>query len=439
MKETIIDKDLISSIINQLWRLVSGPVTMIFITLYLTEIEQGYWYTFLSLSALSIFADLGFSSIMLQFSAHEVGNLTIKDGILYSADPKYFFHIQKLGKLLRFIVKWVSTLFFLTFPLIFCVGYFVFSKKDENISWLVPWIIFILGSGIGFINQGVLSFLEGCNQVAQIQFIRFIASIIQTLIIFIFLYLRLNLYAIAIASLISSLSINILIQVFYKKLVNQLWTVSKNYNFSWKKEFLSLFWRYSLSWASGYFIFQIFTPLAFNYYGSEFAGKIGFSLALINAGFAISTVWLTSILPKLGMYIATKNWVSLDSLFEKRFLLGLLTYLLGFGTFFIIFLFFQEKSFFFKRFLPPIPFLCLLLAWLIQYIVSSLAFYMRAHKEEPLVWLSLISGLSVSLSTVLIVFFLNSNFIFTGFLLTQIIFFPFVIRYYRIYKYKRHQ
>jgi len=48
---------------NSLWRIVSGPVTLIFIPLFLTPEIQGYWYTFGSLAALSIFADLGFTTI----------------------------------------------------------------------------------------------------------------------------------------------------------------------------------------------------------------------------------------------------------------------------------------------------------------------------------------------------------------------------------------
>ncbi len=54
-----------------LWRLFSGPALLILIPLYLSAEAQGYWYTFVSLAALAIFADMGFSTILLQFSAHE--------------------------------------------------------------------------------------------------------------------------------------------------------------------------------------------------------------------------------------------------------------------------------------------------------------------------------------------------------------------------------
>lgn len=68
-------KDIRATIINQLFRVVAGPVLLLILPYYLTSVEQGYWYTFTSIAALSIFADLGFSNIVLQFTAHEFASL----------------------------------------------------------------------------------------------------------------------------------------------------------------------------------------------------------------------------------------------------------------------------------------------------------------------------------------------------------------------------
>ena len=61
------NKDLLYTLLNQLWRIISGPLILLFIPLYLTPMEQGYWYTFISIGALGLFADLGFSNIVLIF------------------------------------------------------------------------------------------------------------------------------------------------------------------------------------------------------------------------------------------------------------------------------------------------------------------------------------------------------------------------------------
>ena len=52
--------DILATFFNQAWRLIAGPLMLLLIPLYLTEEQQGYWYLFGSVAALSTFADLGF-------------------------------------------------------------------------------------------------------------------------------------------------------------------------------------------------------------------------------------------------------------------------------------------------------------------------------------------------------------------------------------------
>ena len=82
IKKFLSDKDLVNTAINQLYRLVSGPLMLLFIPLYLTQEEQGYWYTFSSVAALAVFADLGFSHIILQFSAYEFAFLKFNNNTI---------------------------------------------------------------------------------------------------------------------------------------------------------------------------------------------------------------------------------------------------------------------------------------------------------------------------------------------------------------------
>jgi hypothetical protein len=49
--------------------------------------------------------------------------------------------------------------------------------------------------------------------------------------------------------------------------------------------------------------------------------------------------------------------------------------------------------------------------WLLQIIINSLAVYMRAHKEEPLVIPSFLSGIYISLVTLLIAIYFFLGFL----------------------------
>lgn len=100
-----LDRDVTHTALNQLYRLISGPLMLICIPLFLSAEEQGYWYTFTSVAALSIFADLGFTTIVLQFAAHEFAFLHYDENQKIDGDE---FHLHKLADFFRFCMKWVS-------------------------------------------------------------------------------------------------------------------------------------------------------------------------------------------------------------------------------------------------------------------------------------------------------------------------------------------
>lgn len=52
-----------------------GLVTLVFISLFLSTEEQGYYYTFGSIIAIQVFFELGLNSIITQYAAHEVAHL----------------------------------------------------------------------------------------------------------------------------------------------------------------------------------------------------------------------------------------------------------------------------------------------------------------------------------------------------------------------------
>ncbi len=251
-----VSNDLIFTGLNQLWRLVSGPMMLLLIPLYLTAEQQGYWYTFTSLAALAVLADLGFSTIILQFAAHEFAFLRFDQNGTFVGDS---LHLKKIARLFTFSVKWVVGISLLAFPIILGIGYFMLSQKHTMISWHLPWLIYGTSSAIVFINSTILCFFEGCNSVGKIQHIRLKIAICASISVLTGLFLKLNLYALSISLLINSFVGIYFIYHQFKTLIVQLIKISKTSGYSWKKEFLSLMWKYAISWASGYFIFQIHT------------------------------------------------------------------------------------------------------------------------------------------------------------------------------------
>lgn len=414
-------KDIFATLINQIWRLVSGPIIMLLIPLFLTETQQGYWYLFTSLSALSIFADLGFSNIILQFSAHEFAFLSFsKDGILIGDKE----HLNKLASFFKFTIKWIGTIGAVVFPIIYIIGIVYFVRDGVLSIYLLPWTIYAIGSLVNFFNTSILSFIEGLNKIAEVQKIRFAVNIIYACIIAIVLVLHGNIFALALGMLISACTIFISLFGKFRRFLSQLLTIAKAYTYPWGKEVMPLFIKYALSFSSGYFIFQIYTPLMHFFYGPVLSGKVGISLSLILAVFNMANIWLYTITPRINMLVSAKNWSTLDTLFVKRLLFALGTYIIiGIGVILFIWLFgcvwIVPKVV--GRFLPVMPMGVLYICYFIQLFVNALALYLRGHKQEPYMVLSIISAVWIACATFIIGKLLPADFFFCGFLSMQVL------------------
>jgi hypothetical protein len=409
-------RDLFFTLLNQLWRLISGPVTMLLIPLFLSPEQQGYWYLFGSLSALSIFADLGFSNIILQFSAHEFAYLHFCDDGLLAGDET---NLKKLGSFFRFVIKWISKICAVVFPVIYIIGIGFFIRDDVLSVYLLPWTLYAVGSLINFFNNSILSFIEGLNKIELIQRIRLMIAIVNTAIVVVVLVSGGNIYALVFGMLLSASTLFFFFLGKFRKLFMQLLDISRGFVYSWKKEIIPLFAKYIISFSSGYFTFQIYTPLMHYFHGPIYSGRVGITLALVMAIFNISNIWIYTITPKMNMLISLKSWKNLDKLFLKRLFLSVGTYcFLCIGL--VVFLLFFRSIWIIpdiiSRFLPLGLVGILLFCYLLEVFVNAWALYLRGHKKEPFCVVSIICTIWVVAVTYIMGYYFSPMWFFMGFL-----------------------
>ncbi|GHV46173.1 hypothetical protein AGMMS49546_33680 [Spirochaetia bacterium] len=248
-------------------------------------------------------------------------------------------------------------------------------------------------------------------------------------------------YALAIGMLLSALFVFISIFREFGKILKQLLKISESFFYDWKKEVFPLFMKYAISFASGYFIYQIYTPLMHYFHGPVYSGKIGISIALVSSINGISYIWLYTITPKINMLISQKKWNILDSLVRKRTILSLGTYLCIVLILFIFLIFFRNFWVIPKiidRFLPSVPLIICLGSYFINLLLSSWGLYLRGHKKELFVIPSVIYGIGVMISTYLFGKFMPPVWFFTGFLICTICMIPVDYIIYRTWKEKLH-
>lgn len=407
-----IDSGVIFTSLNQVWKLISGLVTIILIPLYLTKEAQGYWFTIMSLATLVMLADLGFSSIITQFAAHEFAYLRLEDHEITGSEQ----HLNRLANFFVFSTKWAFGILVFAFPVISLIGFFLLSRKEGTVTWVLPWLVYLFGAGLTFFNNSLLCFFEGCNLVGPIQKIRIYISMVTFILMWLGLFSHLSLHALSLSLLVSALIGSFILLRGFGHHMRAFYGIARTVAYSWKEKFLGLQWRYAISWASGYFIFQMYTPVMFHFYGPVEAGKVGLSILLWTAVFSISNSWIYAIIPKLNIFVSQKKWKDLDALFSRHLLLASATFLTGAMTVYLSVTFLRGKVELFNRLADNTSLLLLGVAWFLQIIVNSLAVYLRSHKKEPLVIPSLVSAVYIVIATILCATYLPSKYFFLGFL-----------------------
>lgn len=388
---------------------VAGVGSVFFISTFLTDVEQGFYFTFGSILALQIFFELGLTGIMTQYVAHEASHLELRDDNTYIGDKRY---LSRLASLIRFCVKWYSVLAIIVLIFLIIVGFAYFSRygdsQAKDVSWRLPWVLVSFATAIQLFISPFNSILNGLGFIKNVTKISFFQQIILPLSIWVGLMGGAKLFVSGIGYLLSSL---VWIFMVYKgNLFAKLLSFAKieiNERISYVKEILPYQWKIALSWVSGYFIFQMFNPVLFATEGAVVAGQMGMTLTAISAIQGLSTSWLSTKVPLFSSLIAQKKYNELDIISNKT-MKQMTTVCLVLFVFFYICLYVIKilkiefnGSLLSERFLFSIPLIMLMLAAYVNQFVNVWATYLRCHKVEPLLWQSLVMAILVSLSTLI--------------------------------------
>lgn len=317
-----IDRAIAYVILGRGFGVISGIISIVLISKFLSAEYQGYYYTFSSIIALQVFFELGLGTILVQFTSHEMGLLTFKFGILKGdLASKY-----RLLSLIRLTLKWYSVIAFFVLSVVSVVGFYFFYENQVIISgvpsvkWQCPWFFLVVLTSISVLFIPIIAIAEGCGFVISINKMRVKQTIVSGIFAWLSLLTGNGLYA------TSAMAFSIifvggwwLYKNFTKTLISAFRFKNKGHQISWIREIFPMQWRIALSWMSGYFILQFLTPLAFKRYGPVFAGQLGLSLTICNLMLNLSMAWVNTKIPYWGQLIAQKKTNELNSSYNVSF------------------------------------------------------------------------------------------------------------------------
>lgn len=419
----------------------AGVFTVFFVSIFLTGVEQGFYFTFGSLLAIQVFFELGLTGIMTQYVAHEASHVIINDDGVFAGDAS---HISRLASLVRFCVKWYSVISIITFASLIIIGFVYFSHYENphsNISWRIPWLLICLGTSIKMFQSPFISIFKGLGKMEQMCKITFYQQLVIPIFTWLGLICGFKLYIVGTSYLISVLiwqlyvwttgMANIIIRLYNEPICDKV---------KYMEEIFPYQWRIALSWISGYFIFNMFTPVLFATEGAVVAGQMGMTMTVLSAISALSMSWMNTKEPLYSRLIALKDYKTLDCKFFltlKQMALvsaSLLTLFIGFVIILNITQFSLNGVVIADRFVNWNLALLLSIVILAQQFTASWASYLRCHKKEPFLAYSVVTGLTSCLSIILLGKYFGLIGVIIGYFTIQLSVVPWA---YRIFRTKR--
>jgi O-antigen/teichoic acid export membrane protein len=387
-----LDKAIAMGLLGRAWSGISGPLTLALVAGQLSPGEQGFYYTFASLTGMQVFFELGLSFVLMQKASHEKARLTwTHDGKL-AGDPVA---VQRLSCLFKGGLVWYGWAAFAFGVVALTLGGVYFSRfgDDGDVSWRGPWTITCVMQALAILAMPLLSILEGCGRVADVAGARLAQAVLGTTIVWSLLLMGGKLWATA-AMPTSCLMVGVFFAYRFRGVVLQLKKQFDNEPaLHWRQEILPFQWRIGVSWLSGYFMFQFFTPVIFAYWGAREAGQFGMSLNIVNAVASGPLAWISTKAPLFGELIANRHWPRLDATFfralKQSSVLLILCYLAIAIAAHICAMLGYELA---DRILAPWLFALLCSTGVVNHFVMSLAYYLRAYGNEPFVRLSVSTG-----------------------------------------------
>jgi hypothetical protein len=385
-------------LLQRLWQALAGLVTMTLIAHFLTPVQQGWYYSFLSLAALYTLFDLGLSVVLLQISAHYSISISWlpKGGVTGNGVDRYS---ALLGRSTRLYLC-LSLVFFV---MVFSFGlWFFWAKNGISVSadgqWWKPWGTIIFFTALNILFLPIFALVEGSGRVHEVYTVRFAQGVLGSLACWLILTAGGGLWAAVMLPGMGFLAAMAWLIVTKPILLKTAWR-NPGKQLVWRHEIWPFQWRVGITWISNYMLTQIYTPILFTAQGPVTAGQMGLSLTVVNMLGLLSHSFITQRIPAMAHAVGRQDWYSLDCNFKRDITLSISS-CMGGGIILCGMHVLIGQTHYAERILPFWPFVGLLGVTLVGNVNAALVAHMRSFCREPFSWVSLCGALLTCIGSI---------------------------------------
>ena len=380
----LLDKNFSSTILNNVAKLIRGPIAAFFIILYLNPVEQGYWYAFQSLLVFIAIGELGFSKIVtLKVSEYVTKLKGNKRTSIFKNNIKNLSSFIFINYILYFVIALLS--FFIIYILVISF----YNEWPQSLK--ETFFICLLFSSLSLFNTLQGAIFYGLNLVYWKNIQEFIFGITFTASLVLFLYLDYKIYSLVFSILLANLSCQLFFIKYYIKWINKMFKyVDFNLGVNLLKDLKFLQIKYGLVTLMSLYITNSIVPFAIKYFNPVLAGQIGFSYFIISSLTILSYTFFYIKYPNILELINNNKLDEVYKKSKKYFIEINISLIVLFVLFFLLIDFVSLNIIEIKSRMLPIN--ELLLICITQFILTNLGFFaaiVRGFQVEPYWKLSL--------------------------------------------------
>lgn len=362
------------------WSVLAGPVTAALVLSRTTEVEQGYYYAFLSFASFVMFFELGFGNIVVQWLAHSWSSTTQTDGSLGArmqgpetrsliAIARYWY----IGAGLAFVAFAVPA-----------AGWWLNSDSEPWSKWLPAWSLFALGTGANLALAGRVTVAEGLGEIELVYRVRLLASLGGTIALWGALVAGFGYYAIA----LQQAAVFAVTWTMMRSLQREFLRIATG-SFGallrfWRSKLLPLQWRSALVVGSGFLLYQTSTLIAFRVLGPGEAGRLGFVMSIASMISSLGLMLIGVNAVRLGRLAGAREWKPFSHEFRKQLFVGLGIAVVAIGAADVALVLGERVGIFAADRLAPQSVMAFIFATcLVAIVVQAYTIRARCLKQEP--------------------------------------------------------
>jgi len=261
-----------------------------------------------------------------------------------------------------------------------------------------PWVILVVSTSGDLFVRSLDATVEGMGFVAESIRVNLWSSVVRILLVVLGLLFGMKLYAVPVASAVALIMNRWMVWKLLNVISMETRRHGKDIRINWRRDVLPFQWRIALSWVSGWFIFSAMVPTVFRNFGPVEAGRFGLALTLSSHINTLALNWTSTKAAVWGQMASRKDWKAMDALFRKVAPQAVGIAIVGSAIAVITVPYLGQWL---PRLSGRIPdwqvLATLCTVTVLNQVVFAQAFYLRAHKKEPLLINSILGGAAMAL------------------------------------------